>query len=1156
MNTQNIQPGTKCQSTINTTIKESMTNSHWIQNHAQLLNTYNQSENNQAIDTNVSPGAINAREVKKLMTPDGMRDVIIMSDGDLDLSHVKDYIPHTNMPEQGHVWSEMLTSESSSGNPRFSQTPTFNSRTKYYLKPFEFYSGHVIAKLICKPALSQAQNFWVSRSYEQPTFENNLDLNEVGFNWNASKQNAIYVLMPWSYIHYMARINDPTAQIFGYLNIRHTSILIYAEGNEIPLEISVYFAPHSFETYNPLPVESSTSSMTVGALTILPVDEVLQPGEVIGTLNINSPTSLSVSQFSVPSVGGSMNITVGSSTFSVIQPTNNFKFTDTVISASATSITIPALGTGPLAIPATDAPLFEPLVIVDGNDAGTQSPANINVIPKGNLVSIVELGVSSSYFIYKVTADTITGNWYIVGAAKESSRSRVSNFIYPGQLYVSAENLNSLTIDAPPVLYAPGSYPITYSNTSNTVLITTGDFKISYTTTGIAPTYTPTVRGREENEEIQTKEIKEFPLSVQGDDCIFPSNFPTNFKISGIYKDDLQIICESFMNVGYPITYTSQVISQNPSHVIITAFSDNKVLGLYHGESGNIAKRKFCKEVYDRFRIVCGQEEIFEYSYNPVSAVPDSVYGKMIDQNISENHHDQKHSEIVFTAGSKFTLKNFTVDLDIQSLTHPYVSTREYHRHVLKAHYPLIILRPNKNPYTNLIFKIVQGTWTTYDQLNQMPGTEWDPTITELMIQPYWNLQDPAATKISVDFTIAVMGGQIDDASMSLVVYFNTSPLIYKHMKDYDLPVPILERRENERYVVVAEGGERMPIRQKSSVAGVHSIIDEIIQAAPESARAPLRALNSGNSNIVKFLAHNASIPEIEHFVNLKKQGQRLTFNFMRDELRRKRREVTAAEELGLCNDCFAIPCVCSRKHIKKYAMEEMECSNISANESLEKEQHTKTDSTNQIEGTTMETLPVPEPFEMSKVQIEKAFNFVGKEVFDLTNSTDNTKLNFVVFPIYHPNFGKQEVTTAKRYRRWKGLPRFRITLATSSTNQVIPYATILPPSIDVTSLSSPEQAVRMFENVQMCTWNTSTEIQAVWMNTAPYQKVDYSDSLDPQLGNLVLAFVTPMPNTTTWDNTVKIVLECNTSNITYDRRETPADYVYPGIKVIEIRTT
>jgi len=136
-------------------------NSPDILAHTQLIRTSESQITDQAIDVDMPPGITNARFIKNLMTPSGMKPVIIMADEEFIEPIKYDFLPGLDMPESGHVWSHQLTSIPVSGNPTVTMSPKFSERTKYYLRPYMYFNGHALVRLICKPGLMQSQNYWV-----------------------------------------------------------------------------------------------------------------------------------------------------------------------------------------------------------------------------------------------------------------------------------------------------------------------------------------------------------------------------------------------------------------------------------------------------------------------------------------------------------------------------------------------------------------------------------------------------------------------------------------------------------------------------------------------------------------------------------------------------------------------------------------------------------------------------------------------------------------------------------------------------------------------------------------------------------------------------------------------------------------------------------
>lgn len=180
----------------------------------------------------------------------------------------------------------------------------------------------------------------------------------------------------------------------------------------------------------------------------------------------------------------------------------------------------------------------------------------------------------------------------------------------------------------------------------------------------------------------------------------------------------------------------------------------------------------------------------------------------------------------------------------------------------------------------------------------------------------------------------------------------------------------------------------------------------------------------------------------------------------------------------------------------------------------------------------------------------EKAYNYVGHANIDLFDGTN--PLIGVAIPLSHINFGKEELTSAYRYRRWRGVPRFRVTLACSSQVSGVAYASHIAPSFDLTSFTA-DDGVRMFAHSQNSLWNSSVEIETPWFNEQPYNPVTYT--LDgtlpvPQIGYLFITFPTlTRISLTGLDNALKLVLECDMADIQYDMPSYAAgsDWSYPG---------
>jgi hypothetical protein len=200
-----------------------------------ILNSNNieSGDANQAIDSSIPIGLSNDKIVKNLYTPDGNQKVICLLDKDIDLNIVQDYLLHYKMPEIGHVYSDRIFSSTDIGDTILVSPPVLNSRTKEQLKFCEYFNGHIIVKLMCKPALVQAQQFWVSRSFSSNAANTAQHLSEVGFLWKPSVDNEIFVLMPWASEHYVEKLDTDLSTVFGNLVIKNVTNLLTTDTTEI-----------------------------------------------------------------------------------------------------------------------------------------------------------------------------------------------------------------------------------------------------------------------------------------------------------------------------------------------------------------------------------------------------------------------------------------------------------------------------------------------------------------------------------------------------------------------------------------------------------------------------------------------------------------------------------------------------------------------------------------------------------------------------------------------------------------------------------------------------------------------------------------------------------------------------------------------------------
>lgn len=1033
-----IASGTKYHNQTESTVNQLPSNAIDEQPRIQLIHTKESSVSNQAIDSSYPPGAINARHVVPLMTPSGVKSVILLTDELIDLDVQHDYLPGCAMPEQGHVWSDRFESVSQSGNPTISEPPLFSQRTEYYIKPFQFFNSHVLVRLVCKPALSQSQTMWVSRSDEPLDFSNNRFVNEIGFSWNPSRANEIFVLMPWYNEDFVVPVDDDYGSTFGYLNVRNITELVTSTGNDAPLTVNYYFCPYKLYTYVPKPVSTEIPSVKIGAIEI---------------------------------------------------------------DSASTSYPI---GDTPLG----SIELLEPTYIIGRELKGTQDDSQVTV-------SVV------------INIDATT----VGGMTKKSS--------------------TEYSMGVSPVVFPIGTYDVSISVAGSKYTATRATTVNWFNVGGSTPVFTPISKGvLNVDDSIQTKEIKNTIHQNYFDSTILPTVIPLNPTI----RDIVSRVSNGFHLVHYKVNFETNVISQNPDIVeskllygnspIFKVYESNKKAGKEKGFNlifdfytrkskivddlinlSNVAKdpvdlTKYKDDLIDLSESIdYGREEIFEYQYNPRSSAPASVYGKMDDHNPRENRHDMYLETIDITSTNKYTPFNFEVDLSRVDTSYPYINTREYLRHYIKSRMPIVYIRSNKSPYSNLMCRIVQGTYSSYEEVMQLPGQEWDPSETDMPVQPYWFYQTPGVTKIKIPFTVVLLSGQIDDAGMQLMVFFNTSTLEYHHKIDYN-PGDVTTTSTRDPTVTV-NSANTLSI---AAALGVNSngVIPDILNNIPDLPDPGSLGISLPSSNDISNLA-NSVLP-----TRIRKP---FPTTYEHSELRRRRRRRSVGED--------------------EYDSEEIEEGILQGFESetkVEREEGRSLEerSTDKLEGVQMETNRSHYSLEKRKVQSEKDFHYVGA----ITTPFDSN-LKFIAIPINHSAFGKTEVTSAKPAKFWQGEPTFKVTTTLSSTLSGIIYIAQVPEDFDFTN-NKAESAIRMYPRTQKVAWNESGELPIKWYSPKPQLTVEYVDTVSkPQLGYLVIAFPTVSGATFTGgDNTIKITIHCDTANIGYSRASYRyPNFSYPGLK-------
>lgn len=178
----------------------------------------------------------------------------------------------------------------------------------------------------------------------------------------------------------------------------------------------------------------------------------------------------------------------------------------------------------------------------------------------------------------------------------------------------------------------------------------------------------------------------------------------------------------------------------------------------------------------------------------------------------------------------------------------------------------------------------------------------------------------------------------------------------------------------------------------------------------------------------------------------------------------------------------------------------------------------------------------------IGSVPTERKYHFSQYIEADLSTA------RYIAINLCHQNFTKYEVTTAKRYRRYHGVPYVKVTMNTNFTMAGVCYVAHVDSGLDLTSTGvKPDDIIRMYPTGKTLVQGGSVELPVNWRSPYPFLPVLYGIDY-PSLGQLIIVFPTATVATAAGDSKVKISIEFDLSNVVYS---SPAlvypDYAYSG---------
>lgn len=255
--------------------------------------------------------------------------------------------------------------------------------------------------------------------------------------------------------------------------------------------------------------------------------------------------------------------------------------------------------------------------------------------------------------------------------------------------------------------------------------------------------------------------------------------------------DPIQRLIDAGRRGGRDIVFTNRVLRQQPDEILATLSIDKVDFATFVSSSAKKARKRLAHLVIEILDdepelIENATEQIREYQYNPDNKIAEDYHGQQGDASVRETEHWQRVATQTLADSDGATVFNVSLDLNTVSTTAPQPTfLREYLRHLLHAKYPLLKVQVVKTPFSHGILRIVQGTVTTPEEVNQLPYREFDLTQ-DTELEFYWDHVNPAIEDVTVDFSYFLMGHSIAPSSIVLNFFFNISSMHFFHYKDYD----------------------------------------------------------------------------------------------------------------------------------------------------------------------------------------------------------------------------------------------------------------------------------------------------------------------------------------------------------------------------------
>eukprot|EP01084_Bolivina_argentea_P142050 249571_1 len=190
------------------------------------------------------PGASCGLKIGDVETPNGKELSVILTETGTIPAPNHSFMNNVPLAATGLCWSD--TQLTTVGTSQV-YTPLFNDRTMYLMDLYKYYFCNAVFRIVCKIPLLTGQKFWVQ---SLPDSELADGISSVGFEWAPSETNEIFVTIPWINVNRTLASGTPFSDAVGLLSL--TPITEMIGESPLPLDISVFVAPHAMRLFNPI----------------------------------------------------------------------------------------------------------------------------------------------------------------------------------------------------------------------------------------------------------------------------------------------------------------------------------------------------------------------------------------------------------------------------------------------------------------------------------------------------------------------------------------------------------------------------------------------------------------------------------------------------------------------------------------------------------------------------------------------------------------------------------------------------------------------------------------------------------------------------------------------------------------------------------------